>query len=46
MKNKNYKKLKFPVIEHIVDKQLLELDISPPVNKKLLKNFYNFFKGK
>jgi len=41
MKNVIYKKLKFPKIEYIVDKQLLELDISPPVNKNLLTKFYN-----
>ena len=44
MKNISYKKLKFPVIEYIVDNQLLELDISPPVNKELLKVFYEEIK--
>ena len=41
MKNVVYKKLKFPKIEYIVDKQLLELDISPPVNKQLIQKFYH-----
>ena len=44
MKNVVYKKLKFPIIEHVVDHQLLELDISPPVNKVLIEKFYKIAK--
>ena len=32
-----YKKLKFPIIENVVDNELLELPINPPVDIKLLR---------
>jgi perosamine synthetase len=44
MKSVIYNKLKFPKIEYIVDQQLLELDISPPVNKNLLTKLYRLVK--
>ena len=36
-KIKFYRRLKFPVIENLIDKHLLELPIDPPVDNKLLK---------
>lgn len=36
-KIKFYKRLKFPVIENLIDNHLLELPIDPPINSKLLK---------
>ena len=35
-KIKSYKKIKLPVIENLIDNELLELPIDPPVNSKLV----------
>ena len=35
-----FKKIKFPIIENIIDNELLELPIDPPVDSRLINIAY------